>query len=61
MLVEQIRTQHIVNAIQETNHLFDRLDRNIDRINRQTDTLILGLVVIGLVIVIKDLIYYYYH
>ena len=59
ILVEQIRTQHIVNAIQETNQLFDRLDQNIDQVNRQTDIPILVLIAMLLLIVIKDLIYYY--
>jgi hypothetical protein len=57
---EQMRTQHIVNAIQQSNDLFDRLDTNIQRTNRQNDILIIILIAILLLIVVKDIFYYYF-
>jgi len=57
---EEIRTQRIVHVLQETHNAIDRIDRGIERTNRQTDILIIFIIIILIVMAGKDILYYYY-
>ena len=62
LVIEQLRTQQIIiNTIQETNNLIDRLTTKIEKRDRQNDFLMLGLIVLFIIFVINHTIYYYNH